>query len=123
MMRPSIKVTVGRRFDNREQGLPDDSPLAWELHRKRGDVVHHELEADPEWKVVDWDDTDDRTRTHEDITVILELAQPTGTVALGQSLSRHGGYRSRGGEETNQEVCVPTTKQGRVARLCRVASC
>ncbi len=82
-MKPTIKVTIGRRFDNREQGLPDDSPLAWELHRNRGEVVHEELEGDPSWNVLDWGETDDKTRTHEDVTVLLELAEAAGTVALG----------------------------------------
>lgn len=82
-MKPTIKVTIGRGLDNREQELPDDSQLAWELHRKRGEVVHEELEGDPNWNVLDWGETDDEARTHEDVTVLLELAEAAGTVVLG----------------------------------------
>ena len=83
LARPTIKLTVVRRTDNRAQDLPDDSPLAWELHRSRGQVVHEELEGDPEWTVLHWGGTDDETSTHEGVTVILELAEAAGTVALG----------------------------------------
>lgn len=81
-MKPRIKLTIGRRFDNRERGESDDSPLAWELHRKRSQVLHEELEKDPAWRVVSWGETDDTKRTHEDVTVVLELAEAAKTVAL-----------------------------------------
>jgi hypothetical protein len=82
-MKPRIKLTIGRRFDNREKGESDDSPLAWELHRKRGQILHEELEKDPTWTVVSWGETDDTKRTHEDVTVLLELAEAAKTVAFG----------------------------------------
>jgi len=81
-MKPVLKVTIGRRFDNRDQGLSDDSPLAWQLHRQRAQVVHQELEGDPHWKVLDWGGTDDQKRTHEDVTVTLELAEAAKVAAL-----------------------------------------
>ena len=81
-MKPVIKLTIGRRFDNREQGLSDDSPLAWELHRQRAQVLHQELEGVPGWKVLDWGGTDDTERTHEDVTITLELAEAAKMAAL-----------------------------------------
>jgi hypothetical protein len=82
-MMPTIKLTIERRFDNGEKGESNDSPLAWELHSKRSQILHEELEMDPAWTVASLGETDDAKRTREDLTVLLELAEGAKTVALG----------------------------------------
>ena len=53
-----LHLTVSRRIDNWYQGLPDDSPLAFELHHRRRQAIRRVLAEDASWQVSDWGKTD-----------------------------------------------------------------
>ncbi|MBV2359307.1 hypothetical protein KUH32_05955 [Thalassococcus sp. CAU 1522] len=76
-----IALTIGRNFENRARGESDDSPTAWEAHRKRGTVLRQTLDGSDDWTVTDWGDTFDTRRTHED--VVLQLSMIGTAVGLG----------------------------------------
>lgn len=69
-----IRVSVGRRFDNRDEGLPDDSPRAIELHRIRAAALHDIFDSELGLKVVDWGNTDDRA-AHEYVELLVDFIQ------------------------------------------------
>ncbi len=69
-----ILVSVGRRFDNREEGLPDDSPRAIELHRLRAAALHDIFDSAPAVTVLDWGNTDDR-EAHEFVKLLVDFVQ------------------------------------------------
>lgn len=58
-----IQLYVYRRLDNRDRGLPDDSPEAFELHLLRKKALHEALGNVDGWNV-DWGEVDD-TKSHE----------------------------------------------------------
>ena len=73
-----LTVGVYRRLDNRLQGEPEDSDLAWELHRRRRRALEDAFAADSGLQVLDWGDTRDEERTHE----FVELLIAAGGAAL-----------------------------------------
>jgi hypothetical protein len=73
-----LRLTIGRTFANRKHGLPDDSPEAWDEHRRRADALHAELASSGPWRVASWGDTDDQVRTHEFVEIVLEVAAAAG---------------------------------------------
>jgi hypothetical protein len=74
-MTTEMTLIVWRRLDNRLQGLPDDSPEAWELHRRRAEGLHEALDASGPIQVVAWGDTDDE-QAHESVELLLAVAAP-----------------------------------------------
>lgn len=61
---------------------PENSQVAWDEHRRRAAALHEILDANPDLRVIDWGDTDDRTRTHESVQVIIDaLAGGAGAAA------------------------------------------
>ncbi len=73
-MENRIRVSVGRRFDNRDEGLPDDSPRAIELHRLRAAALHDIFDSAPAVTVLDWGNTDDR-EAHEFVEILVDFVQ------------------------------------------------
>jgi hypothetical protein len=69
-MNETITLGVYRRFDNRLEGLPDDSPRGLELHHRRGDALHAVFDREPSIFVASWGNTDDQ-KSHEYVELIL----------------------------------------------------
>jgi hypothetical protein len=86
-MSSEVIASVWRNLDNRNEGLSDDSPRAWELHRMRSMALHEVLDNVDGLEVKSWGDTDDSQRTHEVVEIIIEfgkwLAQPEQLQAMG----------------------------------------
>lgn len=102
-----IEVKVYRRLDNQDLGLSDDSPEAWELHRRRAKALHDILDNQPGLRVVNWDRTDDTERAHEWVELWLAvgnwIADPATIHAVSSSAQQvgpvpRGNGRNRGGE-------------------------
>lgn len=70
-----LGLTVWRRLDNRNEGLPDDSPRAKELHLLRAEALHQAFDAPGPLQVVQWGDTDDE-QAHESVELVLAAAAP-----------------------------------------------
>lgn len=73
-MDTQIRVSVARRFDNRDEGLADDSPRAIELHRIRAAALHDIFDLARGLTVLDWGDTDDR-EAHEFVELLMDFVQ------------------------------------------------
>lgn len=69
-----IQVTVFRRFDNRDEGLSDDSPRAIELHKIRSKALHEALDGETAWRVEDWGKTDD-SEAHEVVDLLIDIVK------------------------------------------------
>jgi hypothetical protein len=67
-----IQLFVYRRLDNRDEGLPDESPRAFELHLLRKEALHEALGGVDGWKV-NWGDADD-TKSHELAELLISVA-------------------------------------------------
>ena len=67
------RLDVERTLENRLKlnDWKDESPLAWEEHRRRAVILHELLDDDREWRVRDWGDTEDEERTHELVRLAL----------------------------------------------------
>lgn len=66
-----LELLVYRRLDNRSEGLDDQSPRGWELHKRRGEALR-EAFADVDGVVVrEWGNTFDEARTHEFVQLWL----------------------------------------------------
>jgi hypothetical protein len=76
-----FKLWVYRRLDNRSKGLPDDSPLALELHNRRKSALHDALDHGDGWRVTEWGNTDD-TRPHEWVELVLAAISSPQVQAL-----------------------------------------
>jgi hypothetical protein len=76
-MSATITLGVYRRFENRFEGLPDDSPRGLELHVRRRDALHAVLDGERGIQVLAWGGTDD-AQSHE--FVELTLASVAGVV-------------------------------------------
>jgi hypothetical protein len=74
-MEYNIGLGVFRRLDNRQEGLPDDSPRALELHNRRKAALHSVFDRESDIRVADWGQTDD-SKSHE--FVELSLAAVAG---------------------------------------------
>jgi hypothetical protein len=74
------RLDVERTLDNRLKldDWQDQSPLAWEEHRRRAAVLHELFDDDGDWRVTDWGDTEDQERTHELVRLALEWLQQAG---------------------------------------------
>jgi hypothetical protein len=70
-------VGVYRRLDNRPD-QPDDSELAWELHRQRRRALEDAFAVGNGFEVRDWGHTCDEQRTHE----FVEIALAVGGMAV-----------------------------------------
>jgi hypothetical protein len=81
-MDDSIKVGVFRRLDNRDEGLPDDSPRAAELHRLRAAALHEAFDSTPGITVTNWGNTDN-PKPHEFVELVLLLTNPPVLHAVG----------------------------------------
>jgi hypothetical protein len=67
-----IKLGVYRLLDNREEGFDDRSPRALALHNLRREALHEALDRVPEWKVTNWDVTDDSVpHEHTELTLAI----------------------------------------------------
>lgn len=67
---------------------PENSQIAWDEHRRRAAALHEILDANPDLRVIDWGNTDDRTRTHESVQVIIDaLAGGAGAAAAAVGLT------------------------------------
>jgi hypothetical protein len=80
------RVQVGRV---REPG-DDNTPLAWERHRARAEVVRAAFREAPDWSVQDWGDLDDQERTHETIEMIVDWIGQIAQDPLVQSSIERG---------------------------------
>lgn len=96
-MDQAFRLIVLRRLDNRDEGLPDDSPRALELHLRRKEALHAIFVGAP-LEVVEWGKTDD-TAPHEDVylDVVWKIAAPLiasavvpGVKWLGEKLAEKG---------------------------------
>ena len=76
-MSNSLTLGVYRRLDNRLADLPDDGPLALELHIRRRDALHAAFDTESGIEVMNWGGTDD-ANSHE--FVELSLAGVAGAV-------------------------------------------
>lgn len=68
-----VELSVYRRLDNRSEGLPDDSPRAIELHKRRADALHETLAEVDGWRIESWGLTDD-VQPHELVDLIIAVA-------------------------------------------------
>ena len=75
-----IRLLVYRDLSNRSVGEPDDGPMAWDAHRKRGRAVHEAL-SDPAYDVRSWGETDDEVRPHE-LVIIMVIIRGIGTALV-----------------------------------------
>lgn len=81
----TLRIGVYRRQDDMLLPAPanfGESPLAWDLHHRRARALHAILGEDAAgWRVVDWGNTDDETRTHEvvDVQMVLDAASALTT--------------------------------------------
>jgi len=77
-MSTQITLKVYRRLDNRLENLPDDGPLARELHARRKTALHDVLDGlnAPQTgiQVQSWGDTDD-SKPHELVEIIINVGQ------------------------------------------------
>lgn len=73
MTETQVLLEVARDFENRRKGLPDDSPLAVEAHRRRAVALHQILDDAPGGVVVDWEKTDD-AQAHEVVFPLIDFA-------------------------------------------------
>jgi branched-subunit amino acid transport protein AzlD len=82
-MNNSIKVGVYRRLDNRLEGLPDNSPLALELHNRRKVALHEVFDDQTAISVLNWGNTDD-SKPHEYVEIIITAlsAQLMGPIVI-----------------------------------------
>jgi hypothetical protein len=89
---PEYRLSVERTLENRIQlgDFQDESSLAWEQHRRRATVLHELLADDAEWRVTDWGDTGDESRTHELVHLSLEWLQSMGP-GVGAFVALHFG--------------------------------
>ena len=94
-MTTGLELVVFRRLDNRLMGLPDDSPEAWDLHRRRAEALHEAFDAGGPVEVVDWGkEVADEKSTHESVELLLAMAAPVvwnkvlqpGLIYLAQKL-------------------------------------
>ena len=79
-----VQLHVYRRLDNRSQVGPDaddQSPVGWELHRRRSAALHDVFDDVPGVTVTNWGVTDDEKRTHE-LTVLGVEIDPSAMTAL-----------------------------------------
>jgi hypothetical protein len=85
-MSVEFKLEVLRNLDNRRLlgDYKDASPLAWDSHRQRGEALHAIFNNDSRFAVVegDWSKVDDKSRTHELVTLAL-LAVGTTVLTFG----------------------------------------
>lgn len=82
---PQVTLQVFRLLDDRLQPGDtgsDDSPMSWDLHCRRARALHAALDPDEEvgWTVLSWGNTDDETRTHELVEIVLALGAASGAV-------------------------------------------
>jgi hypothetical protein len=68
-----VELSVYRRLDNRSEGLPDDSPRAIELHKRRGEALHEAVAEVEGWKIQSWGLTDDG-QPHELVELIIAVS-------------------------------------------------
>jgi hypothetical protein len=80
-MAPQLKLEVYRRLDNRFENLPDDSPRAIELHKRRAAALHEVFDSTAAVQVLDWGDTDDGA-SHELVELVV-----SGTLAAAAVLT------------------------------------
>lgn len=66
-----IHLFVYRRLDNRFEGLPDDSPRAYELHLLRKEALHEALEGVGGLEI-NWLQADD-TKSHELAELVISV--------------------------------------------------
>jgi hypothetical protein len=87
-----ITLGVYRRLDNRFLNLPDDSPLAVELHVRRQVALHAVFDSEESIRVLDWGDTDD-VKPHEYVELsilgyaVIHYALVPGLEWLGKKLA------------------------------------
>src|SRR6516225_7621119 len=110
-MSTEFKLGVFRRRDEELQGdYSGESPLAWELHRRRARALHVIFDHDREFQVKAgtggkedleeaWRQADDTERTHEfvelalvavAVTAVPVVAGAAGLIWLGRRLRRIG---------------------------------
>jgi hypothetical protein len=87
-MTERLTVRVYRRDDDLEQPgrwQRGDAPVDWVRHWQRAVALYEVLDDDAvNWRVVDWGNTEDHTRTHEVVRLTLEALD---TVTSGQNLT------------------------------------
>jgi hypothetical protein len=93
----NLALGVYRRLDNRFVNEDDQSPFGFELHSRRRAALHAVFDGDPEFRVEDWGDADDRERSHEFVELTLALAVKAfhyavvpGLIWLGKKLADKG---------------------------------
>jgi hypothetical protein len=91
-MNTPITLGVYRRLDNRVLNLPDDSPLAVELHVRRKVALHAVFDSEESIQVLNWGETDD-PKPHEYVELsivgyaIIHYAFVPGIEWLGKKLA------------------------------------
>ena len=91
-MNTPITLGVYRRLDNRLLNLPDDSPLAVELHVRRKMALHAVFDSEESIRVLNWGDTDD-AKPHEYVELsilgyaVFHYAIVPGLEWLGKKLA------------------------------------
>jgi hypothetical protein len=75
-----IQLFVYRRLDNRDKGLPDDSPEAYELHLLRKAALHEAL-GSVDGLNVNWGEADDTT-SHELAELLVVVAPHVHTAVI-----------------------------------------
>ena len=85
-MRNEFTLIALRDMENQRQNLPPDCPMAVESHARRGAALHDIFDDDPNFEVLDWGVTDDKTRTHETAQILFDFGQ--SVIAAGSHLAQ-----------------------------------
>jgi hypothetical protein len=117
-----IVLSVYRRLDNRSEGLPDDSPRAFELHLERKIALHEALDSSNAWEVRNWGETNSE-ESHELVEILLSIVQNPHVLSLAGSAAAWIGLeiaKAGLGEIETQAVkallarLIPQQKQNRI---------
>jgi hypothetical protein len=116
-----VRLFVYRRLDNRLEGLPDDSPRAYELHLLRKEALHEALGGVDGWKV-NWFQVDD-TKSHElaESFISVALNPHVQTVAIAALTWAGAEFAKAGINELAKQAAsaiisrlIPEQKKGKI---------